>query len=461
MNTRAVASGFAVAVLLAGGPIEAVAQSGMQVGSIRVVKVEGRAWQVSTRGQQELLREGVFVRTDSRIDTTDSGTVVLLFENGSTIEVKPGTQFVISEFLLDPFDSSKVDYRNIKAEPSKSVTRVSVPEGSIIANIRPLRRGSDFAVATPLGTAGIRGTTFFVQSSPDSVSVGVAEGAVQFTSSQGGTRSITAGNSIGVGPSGQFGAPSPSAGALMDAAQEAAAATPPEVPAGPGTFPSDATPEDAASATSESSPDLAASQDQALQDAAAQGEQALLETSAQLASDSPEQAASIATRAAELMPLAAPEIASAVAQSVPAAAAQVAAAVASSVPSAAPQVAASVSQAVPAAAVQVAGAVSQAVPAQAAGVAGAVAAVVPPAEAPAVAQAAAQAAPAEASNIASAVSQAAPTANQAAVQNAANTGAQSAAAGGQAGGGSAGGASPSLPSGASGGGGGSGGRPSS
>jgi len=154
----------------------------MVVGNVRVVKVDGTAWQImGGNGQRERLKEGDFLRQGNTVVTDSKSTVLLLFQNGSTINLQPGTKFSIAQFLHDPFETERVDYRKISSEPSRSTTRVEVREGTITAKIPKLQRASSYSIATPLGTAGIRGTVVTVSVNPNAATFVVTEGMIQVT----------------------------------------------------------------------------------------------------------------------------------------------------------------------------------------------------------------------------------------------------------------------------------------
>lgn len=157
-------------------------QSEMVPGQIRAVKVDGTVWQIiQGSSQRERLKAGDFFRQGNAIETMNDGSAILLFDNGSTIDLRPNTKFSIDEFLVEPFDRDSVDYQRLSSEPSKSVTSVKVQEGTITAKVAKLKRASDYKIATPLGTAGIRGTVVTVSVGPDASAFIVTEGMVQVT----------------------------------------------------------------------------------------------------------------------------------------------------------------------------------------------------------------------------------------------------------------------------------------
>ena len=193
-------------------------------GSIWAVKVEGNAWLDS--GARTRLKQDAKIAAGATIETEANGNVVLLFENGSTVNIRPSTRFSIKEFSCEPFDSSQVEWRSLKEEPSESSrTKVQVDDGTIISNVRRLRRGSTYDIGTPLGTAGIRGTTVYTQvnmQNPQTpVTFGVADGSATFTSSTGQTRTVEGGGAVSVSGNGGFTPPPAETQQMLSEAQKA------------------------------------------------------------------------------------------------------------------------------------------------------------------------------------------------------------------------------------------------
>ena len=367
----------------AANPPAAAQAPTMNLGNIRVVKVEGRGVQlVDAAGQSSPLKEGAFIRQGATIKTGKDASVVLLFDNGTTVNVKPETEFAVEKFAQDPFEANGVDYQTLKSEPSSSVTRLNVPEGTIVLDIAKLKKDSSFQIATPVGSAGIRGTSLGVTSSKSNqatpVTLAVSTGVVQLKTATG-SRAVSGGQSFGVGNAGGFSPNPPGAAGLQTATSESAAAMKTAVPASPF---QGAPPPAPAPASPGSS--LTAAQQQTLAAASEQGSEALAAAVEQLAKASPEAAAEIAAAAADALPVAATSVAAVAATVAPAAAAAIAANVAQVAPSAAPQIASTVAAIVPAAAVQVAQSVATAAPQAAAAIATAVVAAVPTANATAI-----------------------------------------------------------------------------
>jgi len=312
----------------------------MVAGHIRAIKVSGTVWQVMAgKGQKERLTEGEFLRQGNAIVTAGDGEALLLFDNGSTINVRPNSNFSINEFMREPFDAEQIDYRKLKAEPSRSVTKVAVKEGAIFFDTPKLKisKGSSYNISNPVGTAGIRGTAGFVAQD----SMGCTSGSFQATTQTGQAMTLTAGQTTGFAPGGNFGPPPGNAGENMQGAQQNSQTALQDVPSEPFSgAPSQ-------SSLSGDAAELTAEQSESIEQAAKQGEEALVEAVKQVATESPEAAAAAAALAASLNPDAAPQVAAAAAGAAPSQAAAVAQSVAQVVPSQAGNIASAVTNAVP------------------------------------------------------------------------------------------------------------------
>lgn len=170
-------------------------------GNIHVIKVKGAPTLVDEGDKSTTeLKEGVYVKQGHVIKTGKGEQAVLLFSNGTVITIEPNSTFSIDKFLQVPFDSTKVDYAKAKNEPSISQTKVTVSEGSIVGDVAKLNKGSTFNIGTPVGVAGIRGTTIRITvtktSTGATVSVQLPEGVADFSSLNGQTVTLTDGKQV-------------------------------------------------------------------------------------------------------------------------------------------------------------------------------------------------------------------------------------------------------------------------
>jgi len=201
MKTFTIAALSGLALLAFGtGQVFAV---GAKAGNIRVLKVKGEVSLTVDKAQTtEPLKEGVYVQQEQIIKTGKNSEAVLLLSNGTTITVEQGTSFHVDKFLQAPFDSTKIIYKGLKNEPSTSQTKLHVQEGSIVADVCKLGKGSTFDIGTPVGVAGIRGTIIRVTvSRPNgagevSVTVDMPQGAAEFAGVDGRTITLSDGTTI-------------------------------------------------------------------------------------------------------------------------------------------------------------------------------------------------------------------------------------------------------------------------
>jgi hypothetical protein len=102
------------------------------------------------------------------VNTDKNSSVVLVFSNGATMNLAQETSLAIDEFTQDPF-ADEISVAQLTAEPSASRTRLNLSRGELVGNVKKLNydAGSSFEVQTPVGAAGIRGTTFRIIFRPD------------------------------------------------------------------------------------------------------------------------------------------------------------------------------------------------------------------------------------------------------------------------------------------------------
>ncbi len=108
------------------------------------------------------------VLQSAKITTAKESSIVLAFSNGATTQLGAETELVIEEFLQDPF-ATMVKMADITDEPSVSTTKLKLNHGELVGKVAHLKhdQGSTFVVETPVGAAGIRGTTFRIVFRPN------------------------------------------------------------------------------------------------------------------------------------------------------------------------------------------------------------------------------------------------------------------------------------------------------
>lgn len=386
------------------------ANAPMKNGIIVLTAFEGDVKIANSSSDQTLPpSKGAILKQGQMIITGPKSKASLAFENGIVMEVTPSSKFLIQEFQQAPWDVAPDKLAEMKSEPSKSKTTGFLEYGDIITGVKKLKPGSSLEVATPLGTAGIRGTDFKTSAvknsdgTPKAFTVGVASGEVGVRSAGGGDAvPVAAGTSstVSVTPSQSGQGATIQAPTTSQLSAEAGSSILSSVSSqrssGQSVFAQAVV--TAAQNRESASSSLAQEQQKTLEEAASKGDEAVVEAVKQLATETPLAAAEIAAAAAELAPNAAPQIASTAALISPTLAPQIAASVATVAPSSASAIATSVAQAAPASAAAVAGAVASVAPSAAPQIAASVAAAVPEA-AVQIAQSVAAAQPQQATQI--------------------------------------------------------------
>ena len=170
--------------------VSAQAQQGRVAGRIVAAKVKGTVTATNTADNSKRELHDNDAITDHYVVTTaQNSSVILVFSNGSTINLAQDSTLSIEQFLQDPFSTS-YSMATATEEPSTSVTKMTLARGELVGNVKHLHKdgpnGSSFSVNTPVGAAGIRGTTFRIVFRPDSsgkafFTLSTAEGEVILT----------------------------------------------------------------------------------------------------------------------------------------------------------------------------------------------------------------------------------------------------------------------------------------
>ncbi len=155
---------FGFAALLC---LDARAQSAPVPGQIRAARVIGTVT-ATKEGATLAVTNGTELSEGYVVNTGRGSSVVLVFSNGATMNLAQDSSLAIDEFTQDPF-ADEVAVADLTAEPTASRTRLNLSRGELVGNVKKLNydAGSRFEVHTPVGAAGIRGTTFRIVFRPD------------------------------------------------------------------------------------------------------------------------------------------------------------------------------------------------------------------------------------------------------------------------------------------------------
>ncbi|MBI2496463.1 MAG: FecR domain-containing protein [Opitutae bacterium] len=154
--------------------MDASAQS--QLGRILAARVEGDVQKVLKDGTSVALQNGNELLESDTVKTGKSSSVVLVFENGSSVKLGTESSLAIDEFKIDPLGEA-VDLSKLKAEPTVSKTSLNLAYGEMVGDVKKLNidKGSSFNIRTPVGGTLFRivfrptadGKAFFTVSTAD------------------------------------------------------------------------------------------------------------------------------------------------------------------------------------------------------------------------------------------------------------------------------------------------------
>jgi hypothetical protein len=167
------------------------APSTLKEGQIIVAKVHGKV-SMLLNGVTSDLHDKDRVNQSATITTGADSSVILVFSNGASTQLSSDTTLVIEKFLQDPF-SADIKVAELETEPTTSQTQLRLAKGELVGKVVHLNEkgGSTFTVKTPVGAAGIRGTTFRIVFRPTgngqafAFSLSTAEGRVLFEGEMG------------------------------------------------------------------------------------------------------------------------------------------------------------------------------------------------------------------------------------------------------------------------------------
>lgn len=176
--------------------VSGLAQAQTQAGAIKAVRVSGEVTRIASSGAPGPVAEGqALIETDTIVTGRNSG-VVLVFMNGSSVKLAAESRLAIEEFKMDPAGET-IAVAALKEEPTTSKTRLNLAYGDLIGSVKKLGTSSRFDIRTPVGAAGIRGTTFrivlrFGSDGRVAFTLSTAEGRVVFSGAVPAATSPTA-----------------------------------------------------------------------------------------------------------------------------------------------------------------------------------------------------------------------------------------------------------------------------
>jgi len=149
-------------ILLAFLSLGALSLNAAQLASAKVTEVLGTVTKYTADGGNSPVQTGDILKEGDSISASALSQAKLVFSNGSLLTIEENTSISISELSQDSFSGSQ-SYEQLEADPSKSQVLLELNYGILNGHVKKLQKGSKFDIATPLGTAAIRGTKWSVK----------------------------------------------------------------------------------------------------------------------------------------------------------------------------------------------------------------------------------------------------------------------------------------------------------
>jgi len=159
------------------------ADSSLSKGAALVLTFKGKVSVVSPSGVNgTAATENQFLSPGDSLVTGEDSDALLLLTNGTTLSVGANTTFELKAFYQDDFDAGKDKVESLKEEASPSTVLIDLKVGDLVVDVKKLRKKSNFDISTPLGVAGIRGTSFRLIALAEATTLSVLTGRVDFVS---------------------------------------------------------------------------------------------------------------------------------------------------------------------------------------------------------------------------------------------------------------------------------------
>jgi hypothetical protein len=132
-------------------------------GSIIIASLEGQVTVVNNTTQEPLpasqVKAGGLLVDGHTVKTGPASKVILLLSNGTVSTIKSNSALNIKKFTQEKFDPGRKKLSDMKGEPSSSQTVMDLELGDMVFDVKKLDKRSSFNIESPVGTAGIRGTS--------------------------------------------------------------------------------------------------------------------------------------------------------------------------------------------------------------------------------------------------------------------------------------------------------------
>ena len=132
-------------------------------GAIIIASLEGQVSVVNNETQVALpasqVKAGGLLIDGHTVKTGPASKVILLLSNGTVSTIKSDSSLNIKKFTQAKFESKGRSLSEMSGEPSSSETVLDLELGDMVFDVKKLDKRSSFNIESPVGTAGIRGTS--------------------------------------------------------------------------------------------------------------------------------------------------------------------------------------------------------------------------------------------------------------------------------------------------------------
>ena len=125
-----------------------------------------------------------FLSPGDTVVTGEASDVLLLLTNGTTLSVGAKTTFELKAFYQKNFNAGNAKVGSLEEEASLSTVLIDLQVGDLVVDVRKLKKKSNFEISSPMGVAGIRGTSFGLSVSSNTTKLSVLTGLVDFVSNE-------------------------------------------------------------------------------------------------------------------------------------------------------------------------------------------------------------------------------------------------------------------------------------
>lgn len=174
---RLLTSGIIAAFIAVAAQAAELAPGAYSAGTVR----GDVSYKLAGSSEYQRLAPGVALPQGATIKTGDDSSALLVLGSGSVVAIRANSEVEVTKFEQAPFSGPI----SVDAEPSVSNTEIRLINGGVTSKVAKLKKGSSYTVNTPVGAAGVRGTTFnvFYNAETGEFSISTAEGLVVFSSS--------------------------------------------------------------------------------------------------------------------------------------------------------------------------------------------------------------------------------------------------------------------------------------